>query len=205
MRRSSAAGAWRRRGGDHGTRAACRSSELRCLAAPADRGKVRAAHPVPLTSATRRSRAISSKVFVGNLSFDTTRDQLLTHLAEAGEILDVFIPTDRATGKPRGFAFVEFSSSDEAQAAISKFDGSDLGGRNLRINMADDRPPRPAFGGGGGGGGFGGGGGGFGGGGGGGFGGGGGGGGGFGNNAPPKGAGKSKGSRRGLRGKKRSL
>jgi hypothetical protein len=83
---------------------------------------------------------------------------------------------------------VEFSSSDEAQSAIQRFDGSELGGRNLRINMADDRPPRPSFGGGGGGGGFGGG--------------------GFppGGNAPPRGAGgKSKGSRRGLRAKKRSL
>jgi cold-inducible RNA-binding protein len=124
------------------------------------------------------------------LSFDTTRDQLFSHLAEAGEIVDVFIPTDRATGKPRGFAFVEFGTSEEAQSAISRFDGSELGGRNLRINMADDRPPRPSFGGGGGGGGFppsGGGGGG-------------------GGNAPPRGAGgKGKGSRRGLRAKKRSL
>ena len=128
-------------------------------------------------------------MFVGNLSFDTTRDQLFAHLTEAGEIVDVFIPTDRATGKPRGFAFVEFASTDEAQSAIQRFDGSELGGRNLRINMADDRPPRPAFGGGGGGGGFSSGGP---------FGGGG--------NAPPKGAGgKSKGSRRGLRAKKRSL
>ena len=125
-------------------------------------------------------------MFVGNLSFDTTRDQLFGHLTEAGEIVDVFIPTDRATGKPRGFAFVEFASTDEAQAAITKFDGSELGGRSLRINMADDRPPRPAFGGGGGGGGFSPGGGG-------------------GGNAPPKGGGKSKGSRRGLRAKKRSL
>lgn len=124
-------------------------------------------------------------MFVGNLSFDTTRDQLSSHLAEAGEIVDVFIPTDRATGKPRGFAFVEFATSDEAQSAIQRFDGSELGGRNLRINMADDRPPRPSFGGGGGGGGFP----------------------PFGGGAPPKGAGggKNKGSRRGLRAKKRSL
>lgn len=117
-------------------------------------------------------------MFVGNLSFDTTRDQLFAHLTEAGEIVDVFIPTDRATGKPRGFAFVEFATADEAAAAIQRFDGSELGGRNLRINMADDRPPRPSFGGG------------------------------FppSGGPPPRGAGgKNKGSRRGLRAKKRSL
>jgi len=141
---------------------------------------------------------VSSKVFVGNLEFSTTKEQLEELFAQAGSIVDVFLPSDRATGRPRGFAFVEFSSDEEAEAAIKQFDGYELGGRNLRVNAAEAR--QPSFGGGRGG--FQGGGG-FGGGGGGGFGGGGGG--GFGPNAPPKGGGKSKGSRRNVRAKKRSL
>ena len=87
-------------------------------------------------------RAIPSKIFVGNLSYDTTGQQLSDFLAEAGEIVDVFLPNDRATGRPRGFAFVEFATEAEAEAAIERFDGSELGGRNLRINAADDRPRR---------------------------------------------------------------
>jgi RNA recognition motif-containing protein len=126
---------------------------------------------------------LSSKVFVGNLEFSTTKEQLETLFAEAGSILDVFLPTDRATGKPRGFAFVEFASEQEAANAISRFDGYELGGRGLRVNAAEERRPSlrgggPPFGGGGG----------------------------FGSNLPPKGfGGKSKGSRRNVRAKKRSL
>ena len=86
--------------------------------------------------------AISSKIFVGNLSYDTTSQELSDFLKDAGEILDVFLPNDRQTGRPRGFAFVEFASQDEAEVAIPRFDGSELGGRNLRINLADDRPRR---------------------------------------------------------------
>lgn len=147
---------------------------------------------------------MAAKVFVGNLSFQTTRDEVEDLFVQAGPIRDVFLPTDRATGRPRGFAFVEFESDEAAAKAIEMFNNHDLSGRPLRVNAAEERPagsrPPRSFGGGGGGG-FGGGGGGgsrFGGGGGGGFGGGGGGGGGF-------GGGKSKGSRRNLRAKKRSL
>ena len=63
-------------------------------------------------------------------------------LGEAGEIKDVYLPTDRVTGRPRGFAFVEFSSPEEAQQAIEKFNDHELGGRKLRINEAEDRPRR---------------------------------------------------------------
>ena len=85
---------------------------------------------------------ISSKIFVGNLNYETTQDELTEFLAEAGDIVDVFLPNDRETGRPRGFAFVEFSSSDEAAEAIERFDGSELRGRALRINEADSRPRR---------------------------------------------------------------
>lgn len=60
-------------------------------------------------------------------------------------MVEVFLPTDRATGRPRGFAFVEFATSEGAAAAIERFDGAELGGRKLRINPADSGPRRPAF------------------------------------------------------------
>ena len=157
---------------------------------------------------------MSSKVFVGNLDFNATKNDVQTLFAEVGEVRDVFLPTDRESGRPRGFAFVEYASEEDAAKAIEKFNGYQFSGRALRVNAAEDRPrgaggggfkPRSSFGGGGGGGysgggGYGGGGGDFGGGGGGDFGGGGYGGGGYGG-----GGGKSKGSRRNIRGKKRSL
>ena len=146
---------------------------------------------------------MASKIFVGNLNFNTTREELETLMSQVGAVKDVFLPTDRETGRPRGFAFVEYASEDDAAKAIEKFNGHELSGRALRVNAAEDRPRRT--GGGGGGGGYGGGGGGYGGsGGGGGYGGGGGdfGGGGAGYGG---GGGKSKGSRRNIRGKKRSL
>ena len=92
-----------------------------------------------------------SKVFVGNLSFDTTREQLEALFAQVGEITEVVMPTDRDTGRPRGFAFVTFASSELASQAIEKLNGTELGGRNLRVNEAMERPER-SFGGGGGGG-----------------------------------------------------
>ena len=63
-------------------------------------------------------------------------------MAPAGTILDVALPTDRESGRPRGFAFVEYSSDAEAAAAIEKFNGQELDGRALRINAAEDRPRR---------------------------------------------------------------
>ncbi|MCP3959370.1 MAG: RNA-binding protein [bacterium] len=132
---------------------------------------------------------MSAKVFVGNLSYYTTESQLADLLAEAGQVVDVYLPADRNTGRPRGFAFVEFSNEDEAANCIEKFHEHELGGRKLNINIAEDRPrgPRTFRGGPGGGGGP--------------RGGGGGGGGGAGGQKPFR----PKGSRRGKRGKKRSL
>lgn len=85
---------------------------------------------------------MSSKVFVGNLNYETTQTQLQELLGEVGEIKDVYLPADRITGRPRGFAFVEFSSPEEAKLAIEKFNDHELGGRKLRINEAEDRPRR---------------------------------------------------------------
>ena len=87
---------------------------------------------------------ISNRVFVGNLSFNSSSDDVEALLSEAGEVSEVIIPTDRATGRPRGFAFVEFATPEGAQQAIEKFDGKELDGRRLRVNAAEDRPPRRA-------------------------------------------------------------
>ncbi len=65
-------------------------------------------------------------------------------LSQAGKVSRVHIGTDRETGRSRGFAFAEFGSDTEAADAIRRFDGYDLGGRRLRVNSAEDRPPRPA-------------------------------------------------------------
>lgn len=87
-----------------------------------------------------RRRAISAKVFVGNLSFQTTRDQLTALFSAAGSVVDAYLPTDRETGRPRGFAFVEFSSEAEAAAAIEQFNGREVDGRAIRVDVAGDRP-----------------------------------------------------------------
>ncbi len=97
---------------------------------------------------------MGTKVFVGNMSFDTTREELQELFAQAGEIAEVVVPTDRMSGRPRGFAFVTFATDEAATAAIQKLDGAALGGRNLRVNEASAERPQRSFGGGGGGGGF---------------------------------------------------
>ncbi len=81
-----------------------------------------------------------SKVFVGNLDFNATRADVQTLFAEVGEIKDVFLPMDRESGRPRGFAFVEYASDEDAAKAIEKFNGYTFSGRPLRVNAAEDRP-----------------------------------------------------------------
>ena len=98
---------------------------------------------------------MSTKLYVGNLPYETTESDLQTLFASAGQVSTVTIVRDRATGQPRGFGFVEMSDAEGAQRAISEFDRHQLGGRNLTVNEAKPMAPR-----GGGGGGFGGGGGG---------------------------------------------
>ncbi|MDH3592279.1 MAG: RNA-binding protein [Planctomycetota bacterium] len=104
---------------------------------------------------------MGNKVFVGNISFDATEQDLSDLFAQDGRSVErVSIVTDRETGRPRGFAFVEMGSAADASAAITALDGHELHGRALRVNEAHDKPRRSGGGGGGGGGGYGGGGGG---------------------------------------------
>ena len=109
---------------------------------------------------------MGTRLYVGNLSWDTTEDTLRLAFAEDGRsVKDVHIMTDRDTGRPRGFGFVEMNSDGDAQAAIGALDGTELDGRRIKVNEARERQPRGGgggggYGGGGGGGGYGGGGGG---------------------------------------------
>ncbi|MFO8102457.1 MAG: hypothetical protein R6U37_09895 [Dehalococcoidia bacterium] len=85
---------------------------------------------------------ITNKVFVGNLNFETTRGNIEDLFAQAGGVMDVAMPTDRDTGRPRGFAFVEFADETSAMKAIEMFDGYELEGRTLRVNPAENQPQR---------------------------------------------------------------
>ncbi len=104
---------------------------------------------------------MATKLYVGNLSFRTTGDDLREAFSQAGTVESASIIEDRETGRSRGFGFVEMSTKEEAATAIEQFNGKDLGGRNLTVNEAKPRENRGGGGGGGGGrGGYGGGGGG---------------------------------------------
>ncbi|MDE5094980.1 MAG: RNA-binding protein [Trichodesmium sp. St11_bin5] len=81
-------------------------------------------------------------VYVGNLSYDATDEDLKTAFAEYGTVKRVQVPNDRETGRPRGFAFVEMESEDEETAAIEGLDGSELMGRTLKVNKARPREER---------------------------------------------------------------
>lgn len=98
---------------------------------------------------------MATKLYVGNLSFRTTSEDLREAFASAGAVESATVIEDRDTGRSRGFGFVEMATPEEAAAAIEQFNGKDLGGRNLTVNEAKPRTER----GGGGGGGYGGGGG----------------------------------------------
>jgi RNA recognition motif-containing protein len=94
---------------------------------------------------------MGTRLFVGNLSFSTTEDTLRMALSEGGRtVKDVHMPADRETGRPRGFAFAEMGSEADAKAAIAALDGKQLDGRPLKVNEAEERPPRTGGGGGGG-------------------------------------------------------
>jgi RNA recognition motif-containing protein len=96
---------------------------------------------------------MSTKLYVGNLSFNTSSEQLETIFGEAGTVQSASVVEDRETGRSRGFGFVEMSTKEEAQAAITALDGKDVDGRNLKVNEAKPRENRSGGGGGYGGGG----------------------------------------------------
>lgn len=92
---------------------------------------------------------MSTKLFVGNLSFQTTENELQDTFAAHGTVLEANLMMDRATGRPRGFGFVTMSTPEEAQKAIEALNGKNIGGRPLTVNIARPREERPPGGGGG--------------------------------------------------------
>ncbi|MCG8366702.1 MAG: RNA-binding protein, partial [Pseudanabaenales cyanobacterium] len=87
-------------------------------------------------------------IYVGNLSYEVQKDDLQTVFAEYGSVTRVHLPTDRETGRPRGFAFVEMTTEAEEAAAIDALDGAEWMGRDLKVNKAKPRENRSSFGGG---------------------------------------------------------
>src|SRR5689334_4531563 len=87
---------------------------------------------------------MSIRLFVGNLSYDVTEADLREFFAAVGPVSYVYLPTDRETGKKRGFAFVEYADSAHAREAISRFNNQSLKGRNISVSEAVARDQRPA-------------------------------------------------------------
>ena len=86
---------------------------------------------------------MSNRLFVGNLSFETTENDLQDTFAAYGSVIEANLMMDRTTNRPRGFAFVTMSTAAEAQKAIDGLNGKDLGGRALTVNVARSREERP--------------------------------------------------------------
>src|SRR5258708_33127996 len=92
---------------------------------------------------------MSTKLYVGNLAFQTTSEELQQLFAQAGTVESASVVEDRETGRSRGFAFVEMSTKEEATSAIDQFNGKEVGGRALKVNEAKPRENRSGGGGGG--------------------------------------------------------
>ncbi len=92
---------------------------------------------------------MTTKLYVGNLSYDSTEDAISQAFAQDSRtVSNVTVVLDRETGRPRGFAFVEMDSEEDARAAIEALDGTELGGRTLRVSEAQQRRSNSGFGGG---------------------------------------------------------
>ncbi len=87
---------------------------------------------------------MGKKLFVGNVPYNVTEDELKTFFAQAGDVASVAVITDKMTGRPRGFVFVEMATEEGAQKAIEMLNGKELGGRALNINEAKPREPMGA-------------------------------------------------------------
>jgi RNA recognition motif-containing protein len=82
---------------------------------------------------------LSKKIYIGNIPFTSTEEELRTVFERHGDVASVSVITDRETGRSRGFAFVEMDEANAAEEAMRALDGSELGGRSLRVNEAHDR------------------------------------------------------------------
>ena len=89
---------------------------------------------------------MDAKLYVGNLSYDTTEDGLRTKFAEAGTVISVEVIKDRDTGRTKGFAFITMNNQTEAENAIKMFNGKMLDNREIKVNIARPREERPRYG-----------------------------------------------------------
>lgn len=113
-----------------------------------ERGAIWIVYPVGIgrESRGREEVLISNKVFVGNMNYNTTQSEIESLFSEVGEVIEVSIPIDRNTGRPRGFAFVAFADEAAAAQAVEKFDGYMFQSRSIRVNEAEERQPySPGF------------------------------------------------------------
>ncbi len=85
---------------------------------------------------------MTARLHVGNLPYTTNEEELRELFSQAGTIVSINLPTDRYTGRPRGFGFIEMSTKEEADEAIRKFDGYSLNARSIRVELAKEREPR---------------------------------------------------------------
>lgn len=85
---------------------------------------------------------MAAKLFIGNLAWEVTGDDLRSLFAGAGTVVDAVVISDKMSGRSRGFGFVEMSSEEEAKKAVEMFNGSDLKGRNINVNEARPLQPR---------------------------------------------------------------
>jgi RNA recognition motif-containing protein len=100
-------------------------------------------------SSSQANHQMSTKLFVGNLSFNTTENDLQEAFAPHGQVVEANLMMDRMTGRSRGFAFITYSTPEEAQKAIAAMNGAQLDGRALTVNIARPKEERPPGGGGG--------------------------------------------------------
>ena len=108
---------------------------------PKERSLLEVSNPIE----GKGKKLMSMKLYVGNLSFETSSNELQTLFAQTGTVESVSLIEDRETGRSRGFGFVEMSTKDEGAAAIQKFNGQELGGRTLKVNEAKKRENRVGF------------------------------------------------------------
>ena len=84
----------------------------------------------------------NTKLYVGNLNYDTTKEKLEEVFSKAGKVVDANVITDKYTGRSKGFAFVEMATEEEAQKAVSEVNDAEIDGRNVKVDVARPRKPR---------------------------------------------------------------
>jgi RNA recognition motif-containing protein len=113
----------------------------------ADSGKSRNscldAREIEVVAHTKKEKKMDAKLYVGNLSYDTTEDGLRTKFSEAGTVVSVEVIKDRDTGRTKGFAFITMSNQEEAENAIKMYNGKTLDNREIKVNIARPREERP--------------------------------------------------------------